>query len=56
MTIKALSTLLKHDDIDIVIDRRHQKIWLEGTSSFANEKLTKVLNSFTPDDRYNNGG
>ena len=56
MTVRNLLILLKYEDIDILVDRRHQKIWLEGSSAYANEKLTEVLNRSEPDDRYYNGG
>ena len=58
MTVRNLLLLLKYDDIEVVIDRRHQKIWLEGQSKYANEKLSEVLERFSVDSdgRYNNGG
>ena len=54
MTVRNLLLLLKYDDIDILIDRRHQKIWLEGNSTYANEKLGEVSTRFN--ERLNNGG
>ena len=56
MTVRNLLILLKYDDIDILVDRRRQEIWLEGNSSYANEKLSEILERGIPNERYNNGG
>ena len=58
MTVRNLMLLLKYDDIEIIIDRRNQRIFLEGHSTYGNEKLTSLLERFNVDSegRYNNGG
>ena len=54
VTVGELCKLMKYDEVDIILDKRHQRIWLEGKSGYGNEKVTKMLRRY--DERYNNGG
>ena len=54
VTVGDLSKLMKYNDVDIILDRRHQRIWLEGKTEHGNEILGKLVRKL--DERLNNGG